>query len=154
LIWINAAVMNSRQSSTRQTLRALCHGRRADTPLSGPEDHRQSLSSRTQYRAGDDRRSLDAVCSSSPCAPLAGLATWRDHHLKCGRLYSLLVRFRGPSRPPRKPYLLLYGSHYDPRLARPREALGLYDRCRRTAGGDERLPRDLGRVPGRRGTLG
>ena len=41
-----------------------------------------------------------------------------------------------------------------PNLPGPRDALGLYDRRRRTAGGDEWLPRDLGRVPRRRGTLG
>src|SRR5262245_20497458 len=52
LIWINAAAMKSGQNFA-ETSRAPCHGRHLDTPLSRPEDNRQSLSSRTQCRPGD-----------------------------------------------------------------------------------------------------
>jgi hypothetical protein len=92
LIWTKVAIMNSGQSSIWQRSRASCHGRHVDSPLPGSADNRQSLSSRTQYRAEDDRRSLDAVRLSSPCAPLAGLAAWRDDDPKCGQLYFLPVR--------------------------------------------------------------
>src|SRR6516164_3576629 len=137
----------------RKTSRAPRHGRHVDSPLSGPEDDRSSLSSRTQHRAGHDGRSLGAVCSASPYAPLAGLAAGRDDRPKCGRVYTLVIRVRGSSRPPREPHLP-YGSHHGPQLAWPRDDLGLYDRRRRTAGGDERLPRDSRRVRRRFRTLG
>jgi len=70
-----------------------------------------------------------------------------------GAGYILLVRIRGSSRPPRKPDLP-YESHYDPEFAWPRDALGIYDRRRGTASGDERLPRDLGRISRWRRALG
>src|SRR6516164_9558475 len=100
LIWINAAMISSGQGSFGKHKEAPGNGRHVDSPPPRSADNRQSLSSRTQYRAGHDPCSLDAVCSSSPSAPLAGLATWRDDDPKCGRLYSLLVCIRGSSRPP------------------------------------------------------
>ena len=73
--------------------RIRCYGRRADTPLASSGDNRQSLSSGAQYRAGYDHGSLDTVCSPPPCNALAKLATGRDDHSKCGRLYSSLFAF-------------------------------------------------------------
>jgi len=93
LIWIKAAMMSLGQNSIWQPSRAPCHGRHVDSPLSRSEDNRQSLSSRTQCRAGHDHRSLDAVRSSSPGGPLAGLAERRDDDPNFGRLYLALFAF-------------------------------------------------------------